>query len=371
MKSKASIVSIVIALSVFIMLISCGKQKAEWKGTIEEENGVTIIENPKEPIYGEDVFSLTEELTIGEAQGGEEYMFSRLRNIVVDDEERIYALDFREAHIKVFDKNGDYIRTIGRKGLGPGELSWPVRIFYTPQKEIMVENVMNRRLIFYSLEGNYIKSISTVKLFLLGSTIDSKGNIIGLLRNDKNEIYELAKVNPDLNYLQTFDSSPYPDPQAFNPFYPIIKWVIAKDDSIIYGYPEKYEFKIISPEGKVLRKIMKEYNPVEITEKEKENGVKGYTQSLKFAFPKYHSAYQSFSLDEEGRIFVQTWERTENEEGNFYDVFNSEGKYIAKIFLKFSPQVWKGNKLYTIEEDKDGLQIIKRYKVNWNIQSSR
>ncbi|NIO48961.1 MAG: hypothetical protein GTN73_05935 [Candidatus Aminicenantes bacterium] len=66
-------------------------------------------------------------------------------------------------------------------------------------------------------------------------------------------------------------------------------------------------------------------------------------------------------------MFVQTWERTENEEGNFYDVFNSEGKYIAKIFLKFSPKVWNGNKLYTIEEDKDGLQIIKRYKVNWNI----
>ena len=41
-----------------MMLISCEKQKAEWKGTIEEMDGVTIVKNPKEPMYGEDVFSL-------------------------------------------------------------------------------------------------------------------------------------------------------------------------------------------------------------------------------------------------------------------------------------------------------------------------
>jgi hypothetical protein len=367
MKNKIFFFSFILSFSIFTIFVSCGKQKVDWRGTLEEVGGVTVVKNPNEPLYGEDVFALEEELSLGEAEGREEYMFSRLRDIEVDGEERIYALDHRRAQIKVFDKNGEYIRTIGTKGQGPGELNYPVGLFCSPSKEIMVEDIRNRCLTYYSLEGRYIKSISTAKLFFLRPTIDSNGNIVGLLRNDKNGIYELTKADTDLNHLQKIDSSPYPDFEAFNPFYPIIKWVIAKDDSIICGYPEKYELKIVGKEGKVLRKIVKEYNPIEITQKEKENGVIGYSKSLKFVFPKYHSAYQNFTLDEEGRIFVQTWESSEDGKGNFYDIFDSEGKYIAKIFLNFPPYVWKKNKLYTIEEDEDGYQCVKRYKVTWKI----
>ena len=52
MKNKTKVISIVLSFSVFFMFVSCQKQKAEWKGTIEEVDGVTIIKNPKEPMYG-------------------------------------------------------------------------------------------------------------------------------------------------------------------------------------------------------------------------------------------------------------------------------------------------------------------------------
>jgi len=72
------------------------------------------------------------------------------------------------------------------------------------------------------------------------------------------------------------------------------------------------------------------------------------------------------TTDDEGRIFVRTYKKTE--EGKYYnDVFDSEGKYIARISLKYRPIVWKNQKLYTIEEDEDGYQYVKRYKVTWNL----
>ena len=46
MRNEIKIVSIVFFLSVFIMIVSYGKQKAEWKGSIEEVNGVIVIKNP-------------------------------------------------------------------------------------------------------------------------------------------------------------------------------------------------------------------------------------------------------------------------------------------------------------------------------------
>jgi hypothetical protein len=85
----------------------------------------------------------------------------------------------------------------------------------------------------------------------------------------------------------------------------------------------------------------------------------GKEQLLKY-FPPVHS----ITTDDEGRIFVGTYEKTE--EGKYYyDVFDSEGRYLAKVALKGLLQVWKKSKLYSIEEDEDGFQMVKRFKVNW------
>jgi len=368
MKNKTKAAQVVLFLSVFIMAISFSGQKAEWKGKIEKIDGITVIKNPKQPIYGKNVFILAEELSIGKAGRGEEYIFSRVRSIAVDEKKRIYVLDTKEAHVKVFDKNGDYVKTVGRKGQGPGEMSLPFSICITSQNEIMVQDLNNRRIMFYSLDGNFIKSLSTAKILIVGSNIDSKGNIIGIVstRGPEKQTIELKKFDSNLNYLYSLSSFSLPSGSStFNPFMSELCWAVSKEDSVVCGYPEKYEIKVFDPEGEVIKKVVKDYKPIKITQEEIEERKKRLPGPMKLDIPPYHSAYQDFSIDEENRIFVQTWERAENEEGYYYDVFNSEGKYIAKIPLKFPPQVFKRNKLYTIEEDEEGYQVVKRYKVTW------
>ena len=72
-----------------------------------------------------------------------------------------------------------------------------------------------------------------------------------------------------------------------------------------------------------------------------------------------------FTCDSQGRIFVRTNEKTKEEKGNYYDVFDPEGRYIAKVFLKERPRVWKKNKMYTIYEDEEGYRFVKRFDVAW------
>jgi len=179
MKSKTAIIPIVLFLSVIIMLVSCGKQKSGWKGTIEEVDGVTIVKNPKEPVYGENAVSLEEELSIGEAEGRKEYMFSRIGNITVDNEENIYVLDRKESHIKVFNKQGEYLRTFGKKGQGPGEFNRPYSILITPRNEITVED--SRVLHFFTFQGEFIKSLSAAKFqFFARTSMDSQSSIYAM-----------------------------------------------------------------------------------------------------------------------------------------------------------------------------------------------
>jgi len=366
LKNKTKVGTMVLSFSIFMMIISCGVQKElEWKGTIEKVNDVIVVKNPKEPMYGEDIFSLEEELSIGE-EGREGYIFSQIRSVAVDEDDRIYVLDSKEAHIKIFDRNGNYIKTIGRLGQGPGEIGSPRNIWITSQNEVMVTDSRNRRLTFFSFEGQFIKSIATTQVNLLVTKIDSKGNIIGIevVREKESQKHELRKFDSDLNFLCSFDSSPLPDIRSLNPFITPLRWDIDKNDMIICGWPKTYEIKIFDPEGTLTRKIEKDYEPIEITEEEIERMGKALP-AMKFSIPKHHAAYWMLMVDDESRIFCMTWEKIKDGSGRYYDVFDSEGKYIAKIPLKARPQVFKKNKLYTIEEDEEGYQVVKRYRITW------
>jgi hypothetical protein len=364
-KNKTKVISIVLSFSVFFMFISCQKQKAAWKGTIENVDGVKIVKNPKEPIYGEDVFNLEEELSIGGVEDREEYIFSKIGPLAVDEDERIYVRDRQEQHIKVFDKDGKYLMTIGRKGQGPGELSGAGAI--SVNQNILMAQEM-RSLSFFSLDGKFLRRVSTREIRVLRARIDSKGNIVveeGIL-GPENVRQEIKKYDSNMNLITEIASSPGIDPRKpFNPFMPRSYWLIDKSDNIVYGYPQDYELQIYNPEGKLIKKITKEYDPIEITEEEKKEEMKGAPPSIKFDFSKYRSAYNRFFLDDEGRIFVQIWDKIGNEEIYYHDVFDREGKYIARITFRRRPFICKKGKLYTIEEDEDGYQFVKRYKVTW------
>lgn len=377
MSIKSIAVSSILLISVFMLLVSCGKEKVKWKGTIEEENGVIVVKNPKEPMYGEDFFDLKEELSIGEKEGSEEYIFSQVIDLGVDDEEKIYILDFQEARIKVFNENGEYLRTIGKRGQGPGEIQRPMNLVITAGGQILVNDRGARFLHFFTLSGEYIKSMSQARLPSFSRPmVDSQNNIVAryiVFPPGNIWTFVLKKFDSELNELFSIFSYDYElSPQTLNLFIPDCFWVVTKDDNIIWGYSDKYEFKVLDGAGRLIRKIIKDYAPVEITKEEKQKwiqdtyGETGIPPDIKISWDKYHNAFRFMNVDDEGRIYVQTYEETSRENGYYYDVFDSEGKYLAKVPLKSRPLVLKKNKLYTIEEDEEGYQVVKRYKVNLN-----
>ena len=380
MKDKIKAISIVLFISVFTIFISCEKQKTGWKGKIEEVEGVTVVKNPKKPMYSENIFNLNEEISIGEAKGKEEYMFSQIRSVAVDDEENIYILDYKEAHIKVFDKNGEFIKTIGRKGQGPGEMGRPIFIQITPQEEVMVLDPVGRRLVFFSLDGKYLRQISTARIPnpLDSIKMDPVGNLIA-----KIEIWpsqgggvELKKFDTNLELLMMISKIKVDqsgEGAEMRILEPSLFFAVTKEGNVVWGNSALYKLEVLNLEGKLIRKIEKDSKPLEITEKDKERIKKGYKRIIdrgyKLLFPKYFPIFRRILIDSEGRIFVGTYERIEIGEDYFYyyDVFDSEGKYIAKIPLRRRPRVWKKNRFYTIEEDEEGYQYVKRYKTTWNL----
>lgn len=372
---KNSYVQTIFIFLFFVFSIACTHPKNDWQGTIEEVDGVTIVKNPKEPIYEYDVFNFKEELTIGEIEGREEYIFSDVRSIAVSEDEKIFVLDTKECHIKVFSEKGNYLKTIGKKGQGPGEMQIPMSVQITPQKEIMVNDSEKLQLLFFSLEGEFLRGVSTAKMRnFIGPKVDYKGNIITSYNIPGPTMKSvLIKLNSELDPIFPIHTLELFRLPVMNPFFPQFFWQITKDNNLLWGISTDYEINVMNSEGELIKRILKEYNPVEITEEDKEERLKylfgdgPVPKGVNIKWPKHNWVFNDLCIDEYGNIFVGIFEKNQNRSEYCYDIFDCKGRYIAKIPLPIQPQVWKKNKLYAIEKDGEGYQFIKRYRVTSKI----
>lgn len=63
--------------------------------------------------------------TIGILGGPEEESFTRVTDAVLGPDGTVFVIDASPPHVRVFDRNGDFVRMFGRRGRGPGELTRP------------------------------------------------------------------------------------------------------------------------------------------------------------------------------------------------------------------------------------------------------
>lgn len=206
MKYKLRCVLFIVLFIFFFISATIPNQQSKWKGEIEEENGVKVFKNPEEPLYGEIVFELEEDLSIGR-EDDENYMFTRVSDVEVDEEGNIYVLDFRECRIQKYDKDGNYLLTIGRKGQGPGEFTQASRMNLDKEKIYVNES---RKIHIFDTKGEFKRSI-TLQYPVTSYGITKEGNILGhsYTFSEEGQRYDIVLVDPEGKRIKTIVSFPF------------------------------------------------------------------------------------------------------------------------------------------------------------------
>jgi hypothetical protein len=204
--------------------------------------------------------------------------------------------------------------------------------------------------------------------FFTNPRINNKGYITAsYLVMDNEVVYVLKQFDAQLKDMKTLFSTVLLKYPNFDPFYPQCYWYIIDEDHIIWGFAAKYELFIVDSRGKTVKKITRDYKPIKITDEEKEKRIEGLRDGVKLVWKDHHNPFIYLCVDDEGRIFTRTYEKAQESGEYYYDIFNPEGKYMAKIPLKSRPYVIKKGKLYSIEEDEEGYKLVKRYRIEWRI----
>lgn len=365
-----------IGLSVSLVLFFLGTVEAQ---KIKMVDGVIVVSNGKRPTSppGQPAsLMLTEELTVGLSDNPDE-TFSDVSYLVVDEEGKIFGLDIKQQKIKVFDKNGKFLHAFGKQGQGPGEFGLAAGIQLTNDNLLMIEDNATRRLVLFKPTGEYAFTISMAdKLGLVSLLLDAKGNFLGreivFEENNTKMFFVAKKFDQSLKPLFTFDKieAPIPGPNTKTNYMEMMSFYqFDPAGNIYYGRNKNYDIKIYSPEGKHIRTIEKEYDRTKLTQEDIDEMFAGSPDKSymeRFAFPEYFPPYQSFRLDEQGRLFVRTFTKGKTKGEYVVDVFDAEGCFIAQFTTKSDLKLFKKNKAYGVEETADGLLVIKRYKVTWN-----
>jgi hypothetical protein len=365
----------------FVLFIGCKKQQPEWKGTIETKGDVIIVRNPKEPIYSEHVLELTEDLVVEGSEEAEERMFQSISMLDVDEEGRLYILDEQAGNIKVFDRDGGFTKTIGRKGQGPGEFGLPISLTLTPDRQIIVNDMGQRKLLFFDRDGNYLKQLSIADKFLFfGPRMTADGDMIVMhtIPSDKPETF-LEKFGPDFEPILTFTSAHVERPPVADIFVALhmtrLLWNVIPDDIVIWADMKNPDYELYehNMDGTLIRIISKEFDPIVITAEDRGKlmdrafGDNPTRDQWDVRFPETYPPFSGFSFDDSGRIFVKRYEKETHQDGILFDLFDPEGKYIAKMRFDMNPLIWKKGQMYAIEENEEGFQVIKRYRVDWKV----
>ena len=393
MKTKLNLI-LTIAI-IFLFAVNCTKtkiaEKEEWRGEIEYQNGVKVVKNPAEPVYGEILLDLEEDLSIGR-EDDDNYVFYQVRNIDVDDQGNIYVLEGGNCRLQKFDLTGQYLQTIGKKGQGPGEFESPSRLFLDKENNIYISERRKRKIHMFNSKGEFVKSI------LLSNTTTSFSiapdeNIFGVatIRTDEESNRCIVKMDPKGKIIKNIAQFAAIRPvqrkgkestimtfSIGHQYNPALYFSRSVNNKHLYAYSSEYSLFQVNLEGDLELIIKKEEPPYPISQKEKnkiyerfsdleEKWPKGVVKEA-VQWPSHRPYFNRIVTDDRGRIYVRRVKSIidESEEVEF-DIFSKEGYYLYKTNLPFTPTVIKNGYFYEYYSSEETGEVkIKRYKVkNW------
>jgi len=72
------------------------------------------------------------------------------------EQDELYVSDTGGHVVNVFNKSGDYIKTIGSRGIGPGQFNFPTHLWVDKSGRLYVSDTLNYRIQIFSSQGEFL-----------------------------------------------------------------------------------------------------------------------------------------------------------------------------------------------------------------------
>jgi len=237
--------------------------------------------------------------SVGVAEGAEQEMFSEVPAVAFDAEGNLYVADRDNGRVQVFGVDGAFLRQIGQKGQGPGELGQVTDMVVTTDGKVVVADLGRGAFSIFARDGTFERNVlfgPEFGPFVRQMAVHSGGGIIapagrfgglvgdgppqirdkqGILRHSLVDgaspvtIYEAAA--PPMQ-MRTGGSGNERTVEISAPptFSPDVDWAALPGGGLAVSDGADYAVTVVSPEGTVSHVLTRPFTPRSVSDADRE-----------------------------------------------------------------------------------------------------
>lgn len=377
---------IVLLITVFY----CSKEEHPFV-TFYKGKGIKAVVISGRPSQENPVYKYEEVLSLG-GEEPEPVLFQP-GSCLIDDEENLYFTD--EGRIKKFDKNGKFIRFIGNKGQGPGEVNYPsLKQLY--ENTIFVGQSRWRgvqKFEVFNTDGEFVKRINYPKVE--DEKYKGRRNSLECYIGEDNFLMSSSEIKKEENYLLSEPKFIFITSKgdvlkeidlAIEKFPTMIDWegmgtsmpfVLTKcpvifEKKIYILSNDGTEIYIFSKTGDMQKAVKLDYPGPVVSGEEKEKFRSSWPDEYqplirKTVLPDIKPFVYDIIPDDSGNLWLnkgETFYVDRSEVNEFkYMIIDEKGKYIADQVFPIELLEINNGFAYGFKVMENGLKIFKKYRL--------
>jgi hypothetical protein len=331
--------------------------------------------------------SLAPLFTVGKASGAPYETFGNPWAVAFDADAQLYVLDAQAAQVHVFDKAGKYVRTIGKRGAGPGELQAPAGLAISTDGFVVVNDPAKGGLQLFDRTGTYLAATAydpAVGQLVGPIAAHPKGGIVGETRVLPEEANQLPPVSsahslwripletgakaeylfvaPPQELVQT-DVARDGDAQVFavgpRIFEPRLRWALLSDGRIISTAVADYRLQLSTGARDGITTVQRAIEPRTVTASDREQYLANRENARRVFIPAPNARYDAtavanmpapdpvfadripvisrLGVDGQGRIWAQRFGQLGT---GVIDVLSAGGSYLGTLAEQAMPHAF-------------------------------
>ncbi len=382
----------------FLALTGCsGEQGLTHDFSVSMEAGVATALNNGVPKYEGALFRVEKAVTLKEDTERPESLMYQPGGIRMDAEGRFYVMDGGNHRIAVFGPTGEYERSMGREGQGPGEFSGNLLALNDLIDDVLViYNADLRRITLYRTDGTLLDMMQTP---VTGQVVHYRPEqdlfiairITGTFEDEElwwgqrftaanGEGVTIGTAETPLVFVKYF--VPWPGMTKndggleYMPFTHEPAMALNGDRGVVTTIGNVPEVYCYAFDGTLQRRIRIDFADAKVTPEyissyqrdfdrwvgELETGEVRYRQRQRdlMVFPDSRTIWRTIQVDDRGLIWLevleQDFERRARGGGYFFDVLSPEGEYLGRTGLPVPGVIIRGHLLGIVTDPESDAE---------------
>ncbi|HEX9692939.1 MAG TPA: 6-bladed beta-propeller [Gemmatimonadales bacterium] len=348
-------------------------RSAEWSVSVDTlPSGTVHVINAGEGRWSSGSrWSLMEAVKIGERNEAGPALFGDISDIDVDPLGRLYVLDRMAQEIRVFEADGQHIRTIGRLGSGPGEFLGVTGIAMDPQGRLWTLNQVNLRFSVFDSSGalfaEYPWNFRGAASAQWMSTFDAAGHLLHVVYYWSPTGVHTGLVSYDPMTQQDLDTLPTAGLPEGAPPLTLRVWLAPQAWWI--GAQHEYRVWNVTHRGDTLKVVERRRGAERLSPAERDSA-RREEQALQRRVvsgsldmdTERRPIFEALAVDPDGYLWVILAPEP-GERDTRLDVFDPDGVYLGELVAPHTinprvPVVFHGQRLYYVIRDEMDVAAV-------------